>query len=247
MESVCQPCERNGFFYLFNKDQLPFKSGNQSCLDKGGSLASNLDAETYRMFHRCCPGGNQYWIGLFNQGNCPDDQYQWVTGEGSCASAEPLNVVSQPNNMNCQAIRIGLRTNDHGMSLPDGFVTDCTSASGYICQFQIPTTKAAPPETRFASTATSAIMMSSEKTTQFLPFSTTLLSHNELDTGYAAGIIVASALLFLCILALFVIKRDYLKKRCQRNESTEYPVKSIQEQNDQTTTKEMQDNILYNG
>ena len=247
MKSVCQPCERNGFSYAFYKEQLRFQPSRQSCLDKGGSLASNLDAETYRMFQRCCPGGNQYWIGLFNQGNCPDDQFQWVTGKRSCTSVKPLNVNNQPNNMNCQAIRISLRTNDHGISLPEAFDTDCTTASRYICQFRIPGAKATPSETRFASTATSTIMMPSEETTYFLPSSTTDISNNEHDPGFVAGIIVASALLFLCVLALFVIKRDYLKKRCQRSESNKYPVMSIQENNDQTATNEMQDNILYNG
>ena len=135
MESVSQPYERNEFSYIFYQNQLPFQSANQFCLDKGGSLASNLDAETYRMFHRCCPGGNHYWIGLFNQGNCSDDQFQWVTEKGSCTSAEPLNVVNQPNNINCQAIRTGLRTNGHGMSLPKAIDTDCIIGSRYICQF----------------------------------------------------------------------------------------------------------------
>ena len=232
---------------MFYKPPLQFEAANQSCLDKGGSLASNLDTETYRMFHRCCPGGNHYWIGLFNEGNCPDDQFQWVSGEGSCTSAEPLKVINQPNNMKCKAVRIGLRTNDHGMSLPDAFDTDCTSATRYICQFQKSTTKVAPSETGFAFTATSTITMRSEETTQFLPSSTTVLSDSELDTGFVAGIIVASALLFLFVLAFFVIKRYYLKKRCQRNESTKYPVMSIREQNAQTATKEMQDNVLYNG
>ena len=247
MESVCQPCKRNGFSYIFYKDQLRFQAARRSCLDKGGSLASNLDAETYRMFQRCCPGGNHYWIGLFNEGECRDDQFQWVVGKRSCTSATPLDVNNQPNNMNCQAIRIGLQTNDHGMSVPDAIETDCTSASRYVCQFQIPTSKAVSSETRSVSTATSTIIMRSEETTQFLPSSTTVFSNNKLDVGFVAGIIVASALLFLCVLALFVIKRDYLKRRCQRSESNKYPVMSMRENNDQTATIEMQDNILYNG
>ena len=247
MESACQSCKRNGFSYIFYKNQLPFQPARQSCLDKGGSLASNLDAETYRMFQRCCPGGNHYWIGLFNEGECQDDQFQWVVGKRSCTSAEPLDVDNQPNNMNCQAIRIGLRTNVHGMSLPDAIDTDCTSASRYVCQFQIPTSKAVSSETRSVSTAISTIMVRSEETTQFLSSSTTVLSNNKLDTGVVAGIIVASALLLLCVLGLFVLKRDYLKKRCQGSESNKYPVMSMQENNDQTATNEMQDNILYNG
>ena len=184
---------------------------------------------------------------MFNEGNCPNDQFEWVTGEGSCTSAEPLDVGDQSKNMNCQAIRIGLRTNNHGMTLSNASVTDCTSGARYICQSQISTTKAALSETRSVSRATSTITMRSEETTQFLPSSKTFLSNNEQDPGFVAGIIVASALLFLCVLALLVIKRDYLKKRCQRSKSIEYPVMSNQVQNDQTAAKEMQDNILYNG
>ena len=55
------------------------------------------------------------------------------------------------------------------MSLPVAFDSDCISASRYICQFQIPTTKSASSETRSVSTATSTITMRSEKTTQFFP------------------------------------------------------------------------------
>ena len=203
MESVCQPCKRNGFSYIFYKDQLPFQAARQSCLDKGGSLASNLDAETYRMFQRCCPGGNHYWIGLFNQGNCSDDQFQWVTEEGSCTNAEPLNVFNQPNGMNCQAIRIALLTNDHGMSLPDAFDTDCTSAGRYICQFQISTTKAAPSESRSLSTATSTITMRSEEATCFLPLSTTSLF--EVDGGLIAGLAIGGAVALLLMLIMLIL------------------------------------------
>ena len=90
-------------------------------------------------------------------------------------------------------------------------------------------------------------MMHSKEATYFLPFSRTVRSNNKLDIGFVAGTIVVSALLFLCVLALFVIKRGYLKKRFRRSESTTYPAKLIQEQNGRTVTNEMQDNILYNG
>ena len=213
MESVCQPCKRNGFSYIFYEDKLQFQAARQSCLDKGGSLASNLNAETYQMFHRCCPGGNRYWIGLFNEGECRDDQFQWVTGEGLCTSAEPLNVNNQPNNMNCQAIRIGLRTNDHGMSLPDAIDTDCTSSSRYICQFQIPTTKVVPSESRSVSTATSTITMRSEEATYFLPLSTT--SSFKIDGGLIAGLAIGGAVAFLLTLIMLIFcraKRKLLNK-----------------------------------
>ena len=213
MESVCQPCKRNGFSYIFYEDQLRFQAARQSCLDKGGSLASNLDAETYRMFQRCCPSGNHYWIGLFNKGECRDDQFQWVVGKRSCASATPLDVDNQPNTMNCQAICIGLRTNDHGMSLPDAIDTDCIFGSRYICQFQIPTTKVAPSETRSVSTATSTITMRSEEATYFLPLSTT--SSFKIDGGLIAGLAIggAVALLFTLIMLIFCkAKRKLLNK-----------------------------------
>ena len=104
------------------------------------------------------------------------------------------------------------------MSLPVAFDSDCISASRYICQFQIPTTKSASSETRSVSTATSTITMRSKKTTQFLPSSIT--SSFEIDGNLIAGLAIGGAvaiLLMLIVLILYRAKNKLLKKLDSRN------------------------------
>jgi len=195
----------------------------------GGSLATELDEDSYRLLNSCCNSQHQYWIGLLNKPNsCKDagigQNYQWLKRK-DCKSAYPLQLVAQPNNQRCQGITVHVTTPNQ--FYPKAYEIDCSTPNRYICQ--LPVFSPANPYTRSTS-------LPANKPTNLIPGAVTsnnesILLHQEPSLNVAAIVGGVLGLLFLFILFVFIYRCFTKQKNLKSKKDNEkYFVDSVSKQ-----------------
>ena len=262
--SQCNKCKVNGFSYTFSVKQKTFDEAKTGCenMTGGGNLARNLDEETYKMFNDCCSRGGQYWIGLHNcndQSNGSENsQYKWLESR-DCTSAEPLEVTPAHIPSSCQGVSISLSPNSP--DIPLASESGCSGVNmRYICQFRIPNFTSSNPALSIPSRPGQNVIQTARDNFSTLPSTKNSMSTNnnnyfptlsstensKVDKSLLVGLSVSVAVLLLLaiILALFVMKRCFM--RFHKNVDCNQLAKSEQERNGGNNRRQIQDNILHN-
>ena len=100
----------------------------------------NLQKPEYLELNHCCSQIDDYWIGLVDRGNCPQNaRFRW-NDFSECTSASPLFITSPPKNFECSAVVIQA---GNGQFIPAANERACAQHHRYICQF--PSTAATKP------------------------------------------------------------------------------------------------------
>ena len=242
MRSVCLQCEQNGYSFVFSSDFASFQVAEENCKRADGSLASNLDRDTYLKFNKCCSNapGRQFYLGLVANGQCNQNslgQFQWV-GSSKCNDGRPLNLQSFLV-LPCQAATIITQINKS--RLPTSLVLDCSIPQRYICQFRlnptsfptVPTTPTTEKSTKLPSSKI-ALLLSPTVASSFTPtieratenkrssgaiVSTSTTVSNDVASsnyvfiaGVVVGVVVLTFLLALFLCWVLLLKQKRTKK-----------------------------------
>ena len=205
MRSICNRCERNGYSYVFFFDHASFEEAEANCRGANGSLASDLNKETYLKFNECCfnTPGLQYYVGLVVNGQCKQNSrgpFLWV-GSNNCTNGWPLSNLNPQSNPTCQSVAIII--NNAKNMLPTSTLLHCTTGQRYICQFQI-SSALSPTITSITSSGTVG--------SSFRAVNNSVARNHVLTLGVVIG---AVTLIFL--LALFFCCTLCFKKRYTKN------------------------------
>ena len=150
------------FRYVFVEDsQLNHQLARRSCIDRNGTLATNLTLEDYRNIDSCCTSPKTFRIGLVKRTDiCPDSEakYSWFSSS-SCENGSPLQISGVvPNTCQAVAIQAGnIQANNFAVNL-----SNCFEKLPYICQIKNPSTlpnkllEDDPPNSFFRESSTSA-------------------------------------------------------------------------------------------
>ena len=210
-------CEIRDNTYRFSTTSLPFEGASTTCRNEGGRLARFLTRSDYQELNRCCSQDGEYWIGLVDKRNCPQNEpYQW-SNTPSCRNAAPLAVITQPNNSGCEAVTI--KTGSQQV-LPTAREIDCIQSQPFICQYLPPSTTTTTATTTASRELNNIQTARSTTTASFSPTHTSLahpsnlqemqkdssntMSNNTL--GILAAIVVCAILLLSLLAFLYFWK-----------------------------------------
>ena len=154
-------CEIGQYIYRLSTTRSSFNGASTTCRNEGGRLARFLTRSDYKELNSCCSQNGEYWIGLVDRGDCPENApYRWDT-TSTCKSAAPLAFTAQPNNSGCQGVTIITAGSQRNLPMARG--ERCDQFQQFICQYlPLSTTRAVTTE---KSVTTRAISRTSTTTT----------------------------------------------------------------------------------
>ena len=225
-------CQIKDNTYRFSARSLSFERALTACTNEGGRLARFLTMLDYEELNSCCSQEGEYWIGLVDKRDCPhqNDPYRW-DNTLMCRNAEPLAVITQPNNSGCQGVTI--RTGSQQV-LPTARVIDCIQPQQFICQYLStpPTTTATKTSISTNATNNSTTLFSSNQLSSIIssfPFffrtsPTTIASstQSERNAAIISSIILANIILLL-LLAIFCFWRSKKNESAQMKSTSGTP------------------------
>ena len=231
---------------MFSFDHASFEKVEANCRGANGSLASDLNKETYLKFNECCfnTPSLQYYVGLFVNDKCKQNSrspLQWV-GSKKCSNGWPLSNLNPQSNPTCQAVSI--TTKNAKDMLPTSTLLHCTTGQRYICQFQISSAfslSAAP-------TTTALKEASGEPLEKISLSSTTAVS---ISSVFNPALVVVIIAVILIILLLALVLLCLFKKKCFTNflstENNKEPISLNTTKKRKKDFKQERNNPLYDG
>ena len=210
MDSGCkQRCEHNEFLYEFSKDKASFDQATERCnILNEGSLASDIDNDTYETINRCCSfaSGVNYYIGLDGRTKqCKQKQnpYRWVKS-GSCTDGDILNISPRRKT---QCVTIAKQNSE----FPRGQVSKCNDEQLYICQTKL-RSSATPTIRSVKITTHEPTEMTSDETNLFSSSAIDVALNSVSLSGALIGVIVLILWLALILLCFFLYKKSFFKR-----------------------------------
>ena len=214
-------CEIGQYIYRLSTTRSSFNGASTACRNKGGRLARFLTRSDYKELNSCCSQKGEYWIGLVERGDCPENApYRWDT-TSMCRSAAPLTFTAQPNNNGCQGVLITTAGSQRNLPMARGL--KCSEFQQFICQ-NLPqtTTRAATTKksvttstiSRTSTTITTArsatsasfsstqFLLRNSSNSQVMEDDSSNISSNT-NSGVKAGIVVCVILLLLLLVFLY--------------------------------------------
>ena len=213
-------CEIGQYIYRLSTTRSSFNGASTTCRNEGGRLARFLTRSDYKELNSCCSQNGEYWIGLVDRGDCPENApYRWDT-TSMCRSAAPLTFTAQPNNSGCQGVVIITAGSQRNLPMARG--ENCDQSQQFICQYlPLSATRAVTTEesvtTRAISRTPTTTITAWRATTASFSFTQPLLDYSSnsevmeddssnissnANSGIMAGIVVCVILLLLLLVFL---------------------------------------------
>ena len=217
-------CEIGQYIYRLSTTRSSFNGASTTCRNEGGRLARFLTRSDYKELNSCCSQKGEYWIGLVDRGDCPENApYRWDT-TSMCRSAAPLTFTAQPNNSGCQGVTIITAGSQRNLPMARG--ENCDQSQQFICQY-LPLSATFATKTSISTNTTRSASTTSFSSTQLFSITSSFpvtfdTSPNTIDKNTQSetnAAIISSIILGIIILLLLLANLCYW--RYKKSESAQ--------------------------
>ena len=224
MNFTCnQSLEYNENSYQLFTAKAGFNQAKQNCSDNGGSLASELDCDAYKVINNCLSVDSacHFFIELVRETN------------NLCKNVS-LQVMSSKEDPQCVTI---IKRD----IFPNAKAVNCNETNCYICQTKIPPSVTLTNPTKKSTTSKPMLLTSNKiipSTSSTVNDDAAAAAFNTLLIPVVIGVVVLTIMLLLIVLCFFLNKQRCLK-RFQNSKELQTSINS--------NLKETRNNPIYDG
>ena len=201
--------------YEFVEERLSHSNAKKSCVQRNGTLATNLDQKTLLGLYLCCSPETptSYRIGLTKSSRCANTTtpYSWL-GSKNCTNGRPLGIRGlRPEG--CQSVALPFGSLEQGFEVN---LRNCSEELPYICQ-----TKKLMLATTSATLQVTGTSKLNQADLQSPGYRGGQTSHQSSDS-YTPGGAIAGAVVGAIVLALLIFLLLVCRSKKNRSKTVEW-------------------------